>query len=154
MKIQFKIKHSHENKFIVAYSVPRVGGGSMDFVSNFTFSGFSLADCLSQARKGIQTRLYGLRQKGVPVPPAHNIEYEWDRDLEYLPNTMKRQQEFQATMYSAPAELRAVEATPKEPALYEVLKVHDVWTLQKHESPLLTWEQACELLKQKVENNE
>lgn len=158
MKLNFKIKHSHDNKFMVVYSVPRVGGTYMDFVSNYTFKGFSLAECLSQARNVITSRLYALRQHGVPVPPAHNIEFVWDADTACLPCTMQKQSRFQSSLYSAPSSLRAEEPAVVEvqadSALYEIIQVKGVWTLNKHEFPLMTWEQACELLKQKVESNE
>lgn len=160
MKLTFQIKHCYNNKFSVTYSVPTLGGKNLDMVSNFTFSGFALADLLKQAKSVIGCRLYNMRKQGVPVPPANNILTVWDANLSDLPDSYKTQHKHMSTMFSAPSALRDAspveEPEPEivEDALYEILQVKGVWTIFKHEFPLLTWNKACELLKQKVENNE
>lgn len=158
MKLEYTVKHIYGNKFTVLYSIPLVGGKNMEMAGNFTFTGFSLEKCLAQARAVISSRLYALRKAGMAIPPTANIQTVWNENASEMPEHMQKQQRYMASMFSAPAELRGVETPqeeqPTEPALYEIVQVKGVWTLNKHERPLMTWEQACELLKQKVENND
>lgn len=90
MKLTFQIKHCYNNKFSVTYSVPTLGGKNLNMVSNFTFSGFALADLLKQAKSVIGCRLYNMRKQGIPVPPANNILTVWDANLADCQIAIKR----------------------------------------------------------------
>lgn len=159
MKIEIKVKHSYNNRYMVCFSVPKSSGETLDIVSHFTYNGISLEECVNRAKKGASGRLNLLRNQGIAAVTSRHAQLVWDTDVSFLPSIMQKQKELGDATYVATKPSIVVEdeepsKLAKAEALYEVVQVNRVWTLHKHEQPLLSWEAACELLKQKVETNE
>ena len=152
MKVTFSISHQFDDKYAVKYIIPAPGRSDMSFVSVITYSDFRLSTLVSKARQAVYARLYGLRQQGVTLPPSANVAIEWDQAVADLPDSMKRQNASAHSLHISP--VGTIPATPAEPALLEVKRVNGVWTIVVHEKPLLTWEEACKLLKEKVDGND
>lgn len=152
MKVTFSISHQFDDKYAVKYIIPAPGRSDMSFVSVITYSDFRLSTLVSKARQVVYARLYNLRQQGITLPPSTSITIEWDKAVADLPDSMKRQNASAYSLHVSPA--GTMPTAPAEPALLEVKRVNGVWTIVVHDKPLLTWDEACKILKEKVDGNE
>lgn len=132
----------------------RVNGQKLTVVGRFTYEGMKLSVLLSQARNRIGAGVFAESKKKGFKPIFTSKNLEWDGDSSNLPNVFQRQ----AVGDVAPQmvagslnELTHVMAQKKDPErVFEIKKVNNVWTVVKHDTPLLTWEEAANLLKTKV----
>lgn len=145
MKVTFSVSHQYDDKYAVKYIVTVPGKGNMSFVSIITYKDFRLSSLVSKAHNSVYARIYSLRKQGHNLPKEINIE--WDEAVADLPDSLKRQYKAQGALFTSATQ------ESQEPALLEVVKINDVWTIRVHETPLLTWAEACKLLKEKVDNN-
>jgi len=145
----------YDTQFAVEYVLPVTKGEPLKITSVIRYKDFSLSGLIRQAKAAIYSRMYGLRANGKYITPVSSLTIEWDASTKGLPEAFQRQQEMANRTYSASKEVLAEGAiVEKEPALLEVKKVNGVWTIIPHEKPLMTWAEACALLKEKVDGNE
>lgn len=145
MKVTFSISHQYDDKYAVKYIITVPGKGNMSFVSIIAYKEFRLSSLVSKAHNCVYARIYSLRRQGYSLPKTVSIE--WDGAVADLPDSLKRQHKAQGALFTSTAQ------ESQEPALLEVVKINDVWTIRVHETPLLTWSEACKLLKEKVDND-
>lgn len=132
MRIEYHLKHMYKNLFQVSASY-----GDFSFAANITEKTGSMYRVHVKARANCSTWFSLARKNGRDVPTGNR--YVWDGDTSDL------QQE---THEPAPA-VPDVQTAQRN---LKIKKVNGVWTIVKHNAQLLTWEQACELLKEKVDN--
>lgn len=150
MKIRYSISHQYDDKFAIKYIITVPGKGDLSFISTISYSDFRLTTLVSKAKNVIYSRIFSLRKRGYSLPPQTAIAIEWDGATADLPDSFKRQDFSRPYTPAAPA--TPAVATSQEPALMEVVKVGDVWTIMVHEQPLLSWDEACKVLKEKILN--
>ena len=91
------------------------------------------------------------------IVPTMNIV--WDESVANLPRVLERQYQkgklVYTPSYSEPVKARKEEELKNEPAVYELVMIsqdgHSFPTIIKHANTLLTWEDACKVLKEKVD---
>lgn len=134
----------------------RVHGRMMKIVGRFSYEGISLNSLLAAARGRVSAGVYGECKKlNLPKPMFSCKNLVWDENSEDIPAVFFKQAEGRKAGFKMVAsslnELTHVMAKKEEPErLFEIKKVNGVWTVVKHDTPLLTWEQAAKELKTKV----
>ena len=84
----------------------------------------------SKVKAGIRSRMYMDNKRDPRIPSATGLTVLWDEDRTDM-NTF------------------AIKKAPKvdlSDCVYEVTQVSGVWTICKHDAPLLTYDEATELL--------
>lgn len=153
MKIVFNVKNLYEDRYAVTWQQNMGDGTVKQQVATFRSTDFSLEEFLRRCRRSISGYLGNLRTKNPSLPKAFSTHqmYEWDGDTSCLPNNYKVQAEKRNELEEL---LRApqprVESKPEEPQLFEIVKRNDVWTIVKHETELMTWEEACNELAKRI----
>lgn len=132
MRIEYHLKYMYGNRFQVSASY-----GDFSFVSNITEDKRRICRVHEKARANCSAWFYLARKNGRDVPTKNR--YVWDGDSSDLR---------QETPQQAPTVPEAQSAQRN----LEIKKVNGVWTIVKHNEQLLTWAQACALLKEKVDN--
>lgn len=153
MKITFGISHCIGDAYNVEYTIPCPGNADIKAVSTIHFSKFKLNSLIYQAKNAIRSRMYVLAKRGVAIPPLENTTMIWDANTENLPTVLQKQSISSWHVNDEDKEPVEPVVTDEVPLL-EIKKVSGVWTIVKHEEPLLTWEDACKVLKEKVDSNE
>lgn len=157
MKITYNLKYLYEDRYIATWEQPMGDGTKTTQVATFRTTEFSLQKFLNLAQQRISGQVASLRKTHPSVPRATGSYrvYEWDRDASALPECYKRQlekqqQTFKMVDFPAAQADAAKEEKPREPELYEIAKQNGVWTIKKHESELMTWEEACNELAKRI----
>lgn len=132
MRIEYHLKYMYGNRFQVSASY-----GDFSFVSNITEDKRRICRVHEKARANCSTWFNLARKNGRDVPTKNR--YVWDGDSSDL-----RQE--------APQQAPTVPEAQSAQRNLEIKKVNGVWTIVKHNEQLLTWAQACALLKEKVDN--
>lgn len=150
MYIKYNLKHLYEDRYAITWEQPMGDGTIKTQMSSFRCKEFSLEKFLQNAQQRISAQAAQLRMRfpNMPRSTGHRL-YEWDRDASALPEMYQRQLAKQAEVLRM-VDLDKTPAKPKEPELFEVVKRNNVWTLVKHETELLTWEEACAELAKRI----
>lgn len=156
MKIVYNIKYLYDDRYIATWEQPMGDGTKTTQVAAFRTKAFSLQEFLHAAQQRISGQVALLRKKYPNIPRSigsYRI-YTWDCDTSALPDCYKRQLEKQQQTFRMvdlnPAPVAKKEEKPAEPQLYEILKQNGVWTIKKHETELMTWEEACNELAKRI----
>ena len=132
-----------------------VSGRKVNILGRFTYEGISLKTLLSQARNRISAGVINEGKKSGFKATFSTRDLVWDEDLSDLQPIFAKQSDNKAEgvhmVASSLNELTHVMAQKKEAErLFEIKKVNNVWTVIKHDAPLLSWSEATEILKTKV----
>lgn len=153
---KYHVSQLDDTFFKVAWE-GRVNGRIMKIVGRFSYDGISLGSLLAQARTRISAGVHNMNKKlGLPKASFSCKDLKWDEDVTHLPDIYARQVKNKDIGYRMVAgslnELTHVMAQKKETPerLFEIKKINDVWTVIKHETPLMTWDEATKELKSKV----
>lgn len=154
MNIKYSISELTNNKYELRYYLHTPDNRDMLYTSSCSFVGFKLSVLLQRAKGVIYSRVYSMyKQAGYDMPA---VDIMWDESVSNLPSLFARQYHKGKLVYT-PA-YPAMTATPEqaEPAVFEVVMItqdgHSFPTVIKHDQPLLTWEDACKQLKEKVDS--
>lgn len=153
MKIVFNVKNLYDDRYAVTWQQDMGDGTVKQQVATFHSTDFSLEAFLRRCRTSISGYLSNLRVKNPRIPKAGSTYgvYQWDGDVSCLPNNYKRQAEKRNELSELLKEGQpTVESKPEEPQLFEIVKRNDVWTIVKHETELMTWEEACNELAKRI----
>lgn len=150
--IKYKIKNLYDDRYAVYWQQPMGDGTITEQMTTFRSTEFLLRKFLARAQLGISGYLAAMRQKNPKIPRSSGTRvYEWDGDTSAMPECYQKQAEKFKTMYKmVDLNLPKPEEKPSEPQLFEIVKRNDVWTIVKHESELMTWEQACNELAKRI----
>lgn len=132
----------------------RVNGREVEISGRFTYSGTSLKALCGTARSRIFAGVSAEGRKFGFKPVFTSSTLVWDEDTSGLASIFARQAQMGAgvkLIAGSLSELTDVMNKKVQPErLYEIQQVKGVWTVKKHETPLLTWDEAVEELKKKV----
>lgn len=156
--IRYSIHHKYGNKYSVIYAIPTQDRSRLvNFSSNISVTSTALLKITRAATQAIYSAVFNAENNGCYL--IKDRKYVWDGDTSDLPAEVASQASRKRMELSIPTETTSQAATPQKSttvdskAVLEVKKVGGVWTIIKHDAPLLTWEEACEVLKQKVDEN-
>lgn len=138
MQTTFHIKKLYGTSYCASASFVH-NGVTKRIETKFKIESSDVKKIVSRARTNISGTLYLMRKEDQTLPKKNR--YDWDGDVRDL---CFEQPVTTHTNIQKEAE--------QQKRLLEVKKVNNVWTIIKHESELLTWEDACALLKQRIEN--
>lgn len=133
----------------------RVNGREIEVTGRFTYTGVGLKALLGTARSRIFAGVCAEGRKRGFKPIFTSSSLVWDEDVSALAPIYAKQLRTDDGTVSLVAnslnELTAVmNKQPQPERLYEIQQVKGVWTVKKHETPLLTWDEATAELKKKV----
>ena len=151
MKLNFSVKELYGGAFLVSCTSV-YNGEHIELTSTCSCDKMRLQTVISKCRNTIYSRFYAAFKKGIKVPHPSTVKFEWDNDTTNLSGFFKRVHEKETFTHELTAEKTSVEKS--EIPLLEVAKKGTVWTVIKHKEPLMTWDEACKCLKQKVDGNE
>lgn len=153
MKIIFNVKNLYDDRYAVTWVQDMGNGETKQQVATFHTTEFTLDAFLRRCKIAISGYLSGLRSKNPRIPKATSTYgvYLWDGDTSCLPNNYKAQAAKRNELREllTPGQPK-VETKTEEPQIFEIAKRNDVWTIVKHESELLTWEEACNELAKRI----
>lgn len=135
MEIKFHLRYLYGNRYQVTSQY-----GDFAFASNVSCPARTFQQLLSRARNNCAIQFSKARKTGRVNLTANNV-YAWDGDTSDLPPEMKK-------TIDAPKQAPVGENTGERNL--EVKKVNGTWTIVKHTEKLLTWAEACELLKERI----
>lgn len=133
----------------------RVNGREVEINGRFTYNGISLKALCGAARSRIFAGVCAEGRKRGFKPIFTSSGLVWDEDVSALAPIYTKQVRTDEGTVNLVAnslnELTAVMNKKEEPErLYEIQQVKGVWTVKKHETPLLSWDEATAELKKKV----
>lgn len=153
MKVVFKVKNLYNNRFIVEWEQSFLDGTKNTQTATFRSDDFTLEKFLAHARSRISAQRKILRSDGlIPSNGDRRTNYEWDCDASFLPERLRSQaiaKEAQLQIVDLDSPKQEPEKTT-EPQVFELTKRSGVWTIVKHETELLTWEEACNELAKRI----
>lgn len=144
MRLEYHIEHLYAGKYCASTKV-QTADGVKTIRTTFHTNDARIKNLMSRARVGLSGAFFIARKKD-PTLPSQN-RYDWDGDVSNLP---KNASNAEPVLKVTP--IAKISATPESrKRLLEVKKVNNVWTIIKHETELLTWEEACNLLKERID---
>lgn len=141
MQLQYHIKYLYGHLYAVSASF-EVNGVRKEVLTRVTCNATTLPELVKRTRGALANAFFVARKRDADLP--QNNRYEWDCDTSDLQPSLKKDS-FCLTK-SVPQQ----NDTGSKRRVLEVKKVNGVWTIVKHDSELLTWSEACELLKQRI----
>lgn len=153
MSVKFSIKYMTGDLYLIQWEQSVAGRGVVSFASRMKYREFSLNKLLSEAKNRI-SGTYGNEARkangNVFLGLYKNTSFEWDWDYSTFPEVYKKQAEAQLSkLQTVPLGFRA--PVKEEPVrLFYIDTSAGLPQLRKLSNPLLTWSEACELLKEKV----
>lgn len=150
--IKYNIKNLYEDRYAIHWQQPMGDGTTVEQMTTFRSTEFLLRKFLSRAQMGISGYVAAMRQKNPRIPRSSGTRlYEWDGDTSALPECYKKQAVKMNTIYkTVDLNLPKPEQKPSEPELFEVVKKNGTWTIVKHDTELLTWQEACNELAKRI----
>ena len=135
MEIKFHLRYLYGNRYQVTAQYE-----DFAFASNMTCPARTFKQLLTRARANCSIQFSSARLSGRTTLPKNNV-YTWDGDTSELPPEMIK-------TINEPKQKPAAHSTCERNL--EVKKVNGTWTIIKHNEKLLTWSEACELLKERI----
>lgn len=135
MEIKFHLRYLYGNRYQVTAQYE-----DFAFASNMTCPARTFKQLLTRARANCSIQFSKARLSDRNDLPKNNV-YIWDGDTSDLPPEMIK-------TIDAPKQNPVAENTGERNL--EVKKVNGTWTIIKHTEKLLTWSEACELLKERI----
>lgn len=150
MNVKYHLRLMYENRYKVEFEI-QFGAKTLKFETTTRYDGFLLKDLLRQAQTTAAGCVSQRKKWDNNIPAGTRLFYYWDGDASEMDERMQKQAEKTSQRLRVlPLEQIKLPEIEQEPRLLEVVKVNDVWTIKKHESQLLTWEEACAELKKKL----
>ena len=135
MEIKFHLRFLYRNRYQVTAQYK-----DFSFASNLSCPARTFQQLLTRARANCSLQFSKARLSDRSDLPKNNV-YIWDGDTSDLPPEMIK-------TIDAPKQTPVAESTGERNL--EVKKVNGTWTIIKHTEKLLTWAEACELLKERI----
>lgn len=134
MKLVYHLKEYLPGRYQVTASLPGVVGQPDNTYKLETTCNCSKCLNIDQidgnVKANIRSRMYMDNKKDPRIPSATGVNIIWDEDRSEM-------QTFN---------IKKAHAEDAKDCVYEVTKVSGVWTIVKHDAPLLTYEEATEAL--------
>lgn len=135
MEIKFHLRYLYGKRYQVTAQYE-----NFTITSNVTCPTRTFQQLLTRARANCSLQFSKARLSDRSDLPKNNV-YIWDGDTSDLPPEM----------------IKTINAPNQEPERensgernLEVKKVNGTWTIIKHTEKLLTWAEACQLLKERI----
>ena len=141
MQLQYHIKYLYGHLYAVSTSF-EVNGVRKEVLTRVTCKATTLPEIVKRTRGALGNAFFAARKRDADLP--QNNRYEWDCDTSDL------QPSFKKDNFCLAKPVPQQNDTGSKKRVLEVKKVNGVWTIVKHDSELLTWSEACELLKQRI----
>lgn len=135
MEIKFHLRYLYGKRYQVTAQYE-----NFTITSNVTCPTRTFQQLLTRARANCSLQFSKARQASRVVLPARSV-YKWDGDTSEIPPEMIK-------TINAPKQEPETENTGERNL--EVKKVNGTWTIIKHTEKLLTWAEACQLLKERI----
>lgn len=141
MQLQYHIKYLYGHLYAVSTSF-EVNGVRKEVLTRVTCKSETLPEIVKRTRGALGNAFFAARKRDADLP--QNNRYVWDCDISDLQPSLAK-----GNIGLTKTVPQQTVPTDKKRVL-EVKKVNGVWTIVKHDSELLTWSEACELLKQRI----
>ena len=128
MKLIYHMREFTPSKYEVTTTIP-FGSEGITIVTMVTGRFLTIEKVLSKAKANIRSRLWLENSKNPAVPSATGMLIQWDEDRSELKTFNYNKAKTSGT-----------------DCVYEVDCVSGVWTIVKHDAPLMTYEEACNAL--------
>lgn len=135
MEIKFHLRYLYGKRYQVTAQYE-----NFTITSNVTCPARTFQQLLTRARANCSLQFSKARQASRVDLPARSV-YKWDGDTSEIPPEIVK-------TIDLPIQATADECTTARNL--EVKKVNGTWTIIKHTEKLLTWAEACELLKERI----
>lgn len=160
MKVQYSIRSLANDRYVLEFELPTMDGEPVKALTTTCTGADTLKKLLSRTNQSVAVAANYYRARNDKIYSAGAFQYKWDGDSTNIPDIFKKDAEVyrymngltSATLVSDPAPIVKTKPVKKETdkRLYEVVKQNDVWTIKKHETELLTWEEAATELAKRI----
>lgn len=149
MNITYHLKHLYGDKFSISATVKGFKR-DIDVRCRTTLKQNTLTELRKRAYACLKTTMFRIRKEdpeNVPHAETAGDKFIWDNDTSEMGNYFNNN----CTGVMIKKTANVVTSEPEEPQLYEVYTdEYGIKQLIKHKDQLLTWEEACALLKEKL----
>lgn len=163
MKVEYSITQLSFNRYVLTFTLPTIEGEPIKGATTTRTNVKTLKELLARTNQAIAVAAHYYRRENDKVYSDKAFKYEWDGDDTNLSDCFKADVAVykymkgltSAKIVAEPQPIEKVEQPQKSQntagkRLYEVVKQNDVWTIKKHETELLTWEEAATELAKRI----
>lgn len=140
MELKYHIKYLYGELYAVSTKL-ELNGAHKEVVTRTQCKSTELPEIVKKARLSISNAFFYARRRDESFP--NNNRYVWDCDISDLQPRFR-------TGSTPSLKSTQTQKIDNQKRVLEVKKINGVWTIVKHDSELLTWSEACELLKQRI----